>query len=248
MSYANVSMYLPYGAYELKARYQRNLLMATTLVVLLVGMLLAVFYVLGLNATPTPPPQRPSPDGGRSHPLPSILVKPRAPQPGGGRPATHARQGIPEPVDDSLIPPELDVVILSNDERGMWNVDIDSGDGGFGPPVEQDPGPPIDYIPDRNELTVVQIPPEMIHEVKPEYPRLARRVGQEGTVWVQVLLDIDGTVMDAVIAKPTGMPLLEEAALKAAYKNRFSPAIQNDHPVRIWVTYSVHFSLTREVR
>ena len=247
MSYANVSMYLPYGAYELKARYQRNLLMATTLVVLMVGMLLAVFYVLGLNAAPTPPPKPPSPDGGTSYPLPSILVKPQTPQPGGGRSAARTKEGIPKPVVDSLIPPELDVVIVSNDERGLEPYDVDSGDGGFGPPVEQDPGPPIDYIPDRHEFTIVQIPPEMIHEVKPEYPRMARRIGQEGTVWVQVLLDIDGSVMDAVIAKPTGMTLLEEAALKAAYKNRFSPAIQNDHPVRIWVTYSVHFSLTREV-
>jgi protein TonB len=241
-------MYLPYGAYELKARYQRNLLMATTLVALMVGILLAVFYVLGLNAAPTPPPRPPSSDGGKSYPLSSIIVQPQAPQRAGGRSAANTREGIPKPVADTLLPPELDVMIPSNDERGLRFLDVDTGIGGPGIPVDQDPGPPIDYIPDRKEFIDVQIQPEMIHEVKPEYPRMARRIGQEGTVWVQVLLDIDGSVMDAVIAKPTGMTLLEEAALKAAYKNKFSPAIQNHRPVRIWVTYSVHFSLTRDVQ
>ena len=33
----------------------------------------------------------------------------------------------------------------------------------------------------------------------------------------------------------------EEAAVKAAYKCRFKPAIQNGRPVAVWVSYQVEF-------
>jgi len=35
----------------------------------------------------------------------------------------------------------------------------------------------------------------------------------------------------------------EEAAVKAAYKCRYRPAIQNGNPIGVWISYTVEFVL-----
>ena len=42
---------------------------------------------------------------------------------------------------------------------------------------------------------------------------------------------------------PSGIEMLDESALKAAYKCRFKPAEQDGKPVAVWVTYKVVFDL-----
>lgn len=249
MNCSNVQLYSPYGAYELKARYQRNLLTATVLVVVLVGVFLVTFYALGLGETTVVHRTRrvdPTGDG----PIPFHDLRPQTERPvGGGKPSVHVKDGIPRPVMDDSIPPELDVILPGSDERGMKYYGIDTGWGeGTGMPDGTDFGSPIDVIPPPDSFIPVEKEPVMIYEEIPEYPRLARKIGLEGRIWVKALVDLDGTVMQAMVAKPSEMPMLEEAAVKAAYKNRFTPAIQNGRPVRVWVTYSVHFSLTLDLR
>jgi protein TonB len=56
-------------------------------------------------------------------------------------------------------------------------------------------------------------------------------------------VDTDGTVKEAVVYVSSGVAVLDRAALKAAYKNKFRPAVQNGNPVAIWVTYKVKFEL-----
>ncbi len=91
--------------------------------------------------------------------------------------------------------------------------------------------------------TPVEVAPEMIREQVPEYPRLAKQAGQEGTVWVKSLVDKDGRVRDVLVAKSSGVPLLDQSAVKAAYGCLFKPAIQRGQPIAIWVTYKVGFKI-----
>jgi TonB family protein len=60
-----------------------------------------------------------------------------------------------------------------------------------------------------------------LHLVTPRYPALARSAHASGTVRVQVLIDLDGTVAAAEIVD--GHPLLASAALKAARESQFTP-------------------------
>ncbi len=94
-----------------------------------------------------------------------------------------------------------------------------------------------------DKLVPVQIMPEMIYEETPEYPRLARQAKITGTVWVHALIGEDGNVLKANVSKSSGTVSLDEAAVKAAFKNKFKPAIQGGHVVKTWVTYPVKFSL-----
>jgi protein TonB len=67
--------------------------------------------------------------------------------------------------------------------------------------------------------------------VLPDYPREARNAGQEGTVIVRVAIDPDGRPARVEIARSSGFPLLDEAALEAARRSRYYPAMQQGRPV-----------------
>ncbi len=86
--------------------------------------------------------------------------------------------------------------------------------------------------------------PELISTQKVFYPRLANVKGLEGKVYLQLLIDLDGTIMDVDVAKSSGAFCLDYEAVKAAYSNKFSPALREDSkPVRVWVMWPVTFKV-----
>ena len=87
----------------------------------------------------------------------------------------------------------------------------------------------------------VEVPPELVSLVIPAYPELAREAGVEGAVFVEVLVSEEGFVLDATVMQ--SLPLLDEAALEAAYSAVFRPAQQSGRPVRTRVVMPVEFSL-----
>jgi protein TonB len=88
----------------------------------------------------------------------------------------------------------------------------------------------------------VQIEPRVVLSVTPDYPRLAVETGLEGKVWVKIWLDHSGKPRKAVILKGDA-EVLNEAALAAAMKFIFTPAIMNDRPVSVWVAIPFSFKL-----
>ena len=103
--------------------------------------------------------------------------------------------------------------------------------------------PPYDKIPDAEEFTPLQVLTEMIYEEVPDYPSWAEQAGIEGTVKIRTLILKDGRVDSAFVEMSSGSKVLDDAALKAAYKNRFKPGIRDGCPVAAWVTYEVSFSV-----
>jgi len=96
--------------------------------------------------------------------------------------------------------------------------------------------------PSPDEFIPVEEQPIVVEEVTPEYPHLAREAGLEGRVTIRALVSKDGRVQDAIIGVSVHA-LLDEAALAAAKKFIFKPAIQNGHPVAIWVPIPFNFTL-----
>jgi len=88
--------------------------------------------------------------------------------------------------------------------------------------------------------------PMLIDEVRPEYPEEAKQARWEGKVWVEVLVGESGLVEEVKLLKSSGHKELDDSATEAAWKNKFSPAIQSGKPVKAWFTYSVWFSLPDE--
>jgi len=85
----------------------------------------------------------------------------------------------------------------------------------------------------------VEALPMPIDTVPPAYPPDAVSREIQGTVGVEVLVGTDGTVDDAQILK--SIPELDSAALEAARKWRFKPAIARGKPVAAWVAVPVRF-------
>ena len=98
--------------------------------------------------------------------------------------------------------------------------------------VDADPPPPL---PVQNpKPAVVQrkvINGDALSLPKPPYPPLAKQMGIQGTVNVQVLVDESGRVISAKAV--TGNPALTRAAQQAALNARFSPTMIGDQAVKV---------------
>ena len=73
---------------------------------------------------------------------------------------------------------------------------------------------------------------------KPPYPAIAKAARASGTVTVQVTIDESGKVISARAVG--GHPLLQQAAVQAAYGARFSPTQLSGQPVKVTgvITYN----------
>lgn len=84
------------------------------------------------------------------------------------------------------------------------------------------------------ELQVKQAPwdvaPQPLKQRKPEYPYAMRRIGDDGTVVLRLLVRKTGVVDQVHVLRSTN-PGLDEAAVDAALDWVFSPAIKNGLPI-----------------
>jgi len=233
------TLYSPYGAFEMKSKYQRNYFFATSITTGFIVLLLMTFWLVDVikgkdeifvagKVIKTIADLGPPPTVAKKPPQVKV-DKPNVAKP---------KVGIPKPVaDDELL--DEDVVLATKEELAdIVAPDISASDGDFVVDIDED-----DYLPARGEFVSVEIVPEMIFHVQPEYPRMAQQAGLDGKVIIQALVGKDGKVLEAVVAKTSGNGSLDAAALAVAKQNRFKPGIQNGRPVAVWVTYTVLFKL-----
>jgi protein TonB len=93
-----------------------------------------------------------------------------------------------------------------------------------------------------NSFTAVEKYPEMVVSAKPDYPEIAKRAGITGKVYVKVLVDKEGRPKKAVVIK-TDSDLFNQPAIDAAMKSAFTPALQNNHPIAVWIVLPYRFTL-----
>jgi TonB family protein len=84
----------------------------------------------------------------------------------------------------------------------------------------------------------------MISKTAPEYTEEARRAELEGSVWISLNVDEQGTPVKAVVDGPLLGMGLEVSALEAVKQWRFQPRILNGQPVVVPLTVQVNFRLT----
>lgn len=82
----------------------------------------------------------------------------------------------------------------------------------------------------------------LIKLVQPIYPEIARKAGIEGMVILKIQIDETGKVVDAKVLQSLGAGC-DEAAIAAAMRCKFKPAMQRDKPVKVWMSYPVRFRL-----
>jgi protein TonB len=78
-----------------------------------------------------------------------------------------------------------------------------------------------------------------------EYPPASRRAGEAGTVILAIFVKEDGRPGEVKVAKSSGFPKLDEAAVKEVQRNwRLVPGKEDGKPVAMWYNFAVTFKLT----
>ena len=143
--------------------------------------------------------------------------------------------GVPRPVENNYVPDTADIGPNSGWVPGgaidPRNLNPDSVR------IVRDDDPPKGYV----ELAKY---PELVRQIDPVYPSIAIKIGGQGHVYVQALLDTDGRVLRAELSRSSGYPALDEAALEAVKQWVFTPAIAPDgRPTRVWQMCPISFKL-----
>lgn len=77
-----------------------------------------------------------------------------------------------------------------------------------------------------------------------QYPEEARKLGKDGNVVLQFIVEKDGSISNVKVVKSVHRLLDEEAVRVVSQIKRFVPGYNEDHaPVRVRYTLPVHFKL-----
>jgi periplasmic protein TonB len=123
--------------------------------------------------------------------------------------------------------------VVNSSNSNMVRVLNDAGT----PPPAPKPAPP------RVIRTSKVLNSQALYLPKPQYPPIAKQVGAQGMVSVQVLIDEQGKVISAKVL--SGNPMLAHAAQESAYQARFSPTIIGENPVKVSGVITYNFVLQR---
>jgi protein TonB len=93
------------------------------------------------------------------------------------------------------------------------------------------------------ELSEVDKEPQLIFQAQPTYPPRAYRERAQGTVIVQFVVDVDGSVFNVAVKQRSSSRDLDEAALNSVMRYKFTPGIKDGQPVRVKYEVPVTFKM-----
>ena len=81
----------------------------------------------------------------------------------------------------------------------------------------------------------------LIHQVRPQYPVIAREARVEGSVVLKAIIAKDGTIQHLQLV--SGNPLLVSSAINAVKEWRYQPYLLNGTPVEVETNITIYFHL-----
>lgn len=232
---------LPYGRMELRQVWYRNLVLGVLFSAFAHLCVIAAYYtirILSQDDENIPTVSVRVVKYSDLGPPPSIAAAP-TPPPVGVATAAKPSVGTPVPVPDAEVSPEQ-TIATQQELSSAPSPAVDDLAGGGDIQIAQDIV--IEDEPGMNEFIPVEKEPQIVKRVIPEYPDLALRAGIEGRVWVKILVGKDGIPQKAVVVKST-TEIFNDVAIKAAMQFVFTPAVMNNGPVRVWVSFPFTFTL-----
>lgn len=148
--------------------------------------------------------------------------------------------GTPVPVDDILaLPTEYPTnAAIGRIYDQPWT-DLPSGSGDEAIVLRVPPAEPPGQTPP--DFRTAEAMPRLLSLPAPGYPEMARLAEVEGTVLLQVRVGKDGRVEEVRVVE--SVPMLDDAAVRAARQAIFTPALQQGRPVAVWVEIPIQFRL-----
>jgi len=93
---------------------------------------------------------------------------------------------------------------------------------------------------------LVRAEADYLNNPKPSYPRLSKRMGEQGEVRLRVLVGVDGRVVSVGLGRSSGFERLDESAMESVKTWRFKPASQGGEALETWVEVPIKFVLENE--
>lgn len=84
---------------------------------------------------------------------------------------------------------------------------------------------------------------DYLHNPKPPYPPLSKRLGEQGKVVVRALIGIDGTAQQAQIKHSSGFERLDQSALATVLRWRYVPGKRAGVAEAMWFNVPITFVL-----
>jgi TonB family protein len=113
-------------------------------------------------------------------------------------------------------------------------------------PWGKEPPPPPPIAPAAPKPRMVRrggdvVAARALYHPPPIYPPLATMARVQGTVVLQAIIGLDGTIKDLKVL--SGHPLLARAAIDAVKTWRYQPTMLNTEPVEVLTEIDVNFRL-----
>ncbi len=114
-------------------------------------------------------------------------------------------------------------------------------------PVVQEETPPAPAMETPPSLVQLDAEPDYradyLNNLRPPYPLVARRMGYQGKVVLNVEVLAEGRAGEVKLQTSSGFGILDDAALRTVTTWKFSPATRFGQPITQWFLVPIKFSL-----
>ncbi|KRA84415.1 energy transducer TonB [Altererythrobacter sp. Root672] len=211
-------------------RFRRLNWIAVGVTLALEGVILAALLSLGIGSFNKPKPEK----------LIVLDVRPTTPE--------AAPPAPPKPVQAELDPvvqpqprvaeilPQPEIEVPRAEQQPAMETQAPA------PPVPA-PATPSAPAPTPGPVKVANLNTNLLSGAPPSYPNVSRRKREEGMVVLRLVITEDGRVETVSVSRTSGFPALDEAAMAAVRKWRWSPTLRDGRPVSITGLVRIPFSL-----
>jgi protein TonB len=99
------------------------------------------------------------------------------------------------------------------------------------PAPQPKPAPPTIELPSSDA--------DYLQNPRPVYPPMSKRLNEQGTVLVRVLIGVDGTAQQAEIQQSSSFDRLDKAAMATVLQWRYVPGKRAGKPEAMWFTVPI---------
>jgi periplasmic protein TonB len=179
------------------------------------------------QAEPSPPPPKP-PEPVKPPEPPKLTPPPKTPQP--------VLTPPPTPQPPAPATPEPPAVLAAPTASVTAPVVPAAAPA---PPPPAPPPPPA--APAKVELPSSKA--DYLHNPPPDYPRMSKRLGEQGKVVLKVLIGTDGAPQKVELVTSSGFERLDKSALDAAMRWRYVPGKRGGVAEAMWYQVPIQFTL-----
>jgi len=102
------------------------------------------------------------------------------------------------------------------------------------PPAQPAPAPTVELPSSKADY---------LHNPPPDYPRMSKRLGEQGRVVVKVLIGEDGQPQKVELLTSSGFDRLDKSAMEAAMRWRYVPGKRGGVAEAMWYQVPIQFTL-----